>query len=124
MLNYKTSLKTNSRKLRVTMTDAELLLWSRIRRKQLCSIQFYRQKPIGNYIVDFYAPAASLVIELDGSQHFEPEHKENDQVRDHFLQSNGLRVLRFNNLQVLQEVESVVLCIFEALNPRSPSPPL
>jgi len=48
------------------MTDAEQLLWKYVRRKQLCDIQFYRQKPIGHYIVDFYAPAAKLVIEIDG----------------------------------------------------------
>ena len=56
------------------MTDAENLLWRHIRRKQLNDIQFYRQKPIGNYIVDFYATAAKLVIEIDVGQHFSDEH--------------------------------------------------
>ena len=55
------------------MTDAEHRLWFRLRRKQLLGLQFYRQKPIGKYIVDFYAPAVALVIEVDGGQHFE-EH--------------------------------------------------
>jgi very-short-patch-repair endonuclease len=118
MLSYNKTLKSNSRKLRTDMTDAEQRLWSRVRGKQLSGVQFYRQKPIGGYIVDFYAPAARLVIELDGSQHLEAKHKENDQVRDHFLQSNGLKVLRFNNRQVLLELDAVVGCIFEVLSER------
>ena len=52
------------------MTQCEQLLWYYLRNKRLTDIQFYRQKPIGRYIVDFYAPAAKLIIELDGSQHF------------------------------------------------------
>ncbi len=55
------------------MTDAERLLWSRIRRKQLKDCQFYRQKVVGNYIVDFYCPKSNLVIELDGGQHYSDE---------------------------------------------------
>jgi very-short-patch-repair endonuclease len=66
MLNYNKTLKEFSRNLRHNMTDAERLLWSKIRGKQLKGYQFYRQKPIGNYIVDFYCPKANIVIELDG----------------------------------------------------------
>ena len=53
------------------MTDAERMLWQRLRRKQIHGLQFYRQKPLLSYIVDFYCPQAALVIELDGSQHLE-----------------------------------------------------
>jgi very-short-patch-repair endonuclease len=70
MLRYSNQLKTNSRKLRKNMTDAERLLWSRLRRKQLKGLQVYRQKPIDGFIVDFYCPKANLVIELDGGQHY------------------------------------------------------
>ena len=66
MLRYKSSLKPISRQLRLEMAECERLLWSRLRRKQLHGVQFYRQKPIGSYIVDFYAPAARLVVEVDG----------------------------------------------------------
>ncbi len=66
MLSYNKSLKQFSRNLRKNMTDAERLLWSRIRRKQLKRLQFYSQKIIGNYIVDFYCPELKLVIEIDG----------------------------------------------------------
>ncbi len=67
MLKYDTNLKQLARKLRTDMTDAERLLWSRLRGKQVLGVQFYRQKPIGPYIVDFHAPASRLVIEVDGS---------------------------------------------------------
>ena len=91
------------------MTDAEQLLWSRIRRKQIHSIQFYRQKPIGNYIVDFYAPAARLVIELD------EEYILRDKKRDVDLMAQNLNVLRFDNLQVLQSIDSVIEEIFNKI---------
>jgi predicted RNase H-like HicB family nuclease len=57
-----------ARRLRSNMTDSEIVLCSRLRKKQIHNVQFYRQKPIGNYIIDFYAPAIKLVIEIDGSQ--------------------------------------------------------
>ena len=68
MLAYKAQLKPLARRLRAATTDAEHRLWFRLRRKQLLGVQFYRQKPIGKYIVDFYAPAVALVIEMDGGQ--------------------------------------------------------
>ena len=121
MLSYKSGLKLISRRLRSEMTESERLLWSRLRRKQLHGIQFYRQKPIGGYIVDFYAPAARLVVEVDGSQHQDNIHAQNDVHREESLKSQGLRVLRFTNLQVLQELDSVVGVVAEAL--KSPLPP-
>ena len=71
MLPYNRRLKTKARSLRTNPTDAELHLGYRLRRKQILGVQFYRQKPIGNYIADFYAPAVKRVIELDGAQHLE-----------------------------------------------------
>lgn len=64
--------------LRNNMTEAEKLVWARLRGKQILGLQFYRQKPILNFIVDFYCPAANLVIECDGSQHFTGEGLETD----------------------------------------------
>ena len=107
-IKYNPDLKTHARALRQGMTDAEQTLWSELRRKQIDGVQFYRQKPLGGYIVDFYAPGARLVIELDGSQHFEQEHAQRDAVRDSYLQGLCFQVLRFNNLQVLQELEAVL----------------
>ena len=115
---YPPTLKHNARALRVAMTDAEQLLWFRLRRKQLRGIQFYRQKPVGPYIVDFYAAHGKLVIELDGSQHHTPEGMAADKQRDAFLANQGLLVLRFNNLQVLQELDGVLATIDEVLAGR------
>jgi very-short-patch-repair endonuclease len=77
MLPYNNKLKPFSRSLRSNMTDAERLLWSKIRWKQFKGVQFYRQKIIGNYIADFYCPKLKLVIEVDGGQHYSAEGREN-----------------------------------------------
>ena len=105
MIEYNRKLKGRARRLRTQMTDSERALWERLRRKQVQAVQFYRQKPIGNYIVDFYAPKARIVLEVDGSQHMESEQASRDLHRDAFLASLGLRVLRFDDLQVLKEIE-------------------
>lgn len=125
MQPYNHNLKQNSRILRSNMTDAEQLLWSRIRRKQILGVQFYRQKPLANYIVDFYCAAANLVIEVDGSQHYSAEGLMADQYRDAVLGSMGLLVLRFDNLQVLNQLDAVVNVIYQAVMQRSnpPQPP-
>ena len=107
-LPYNKRLKAVARELRKNMTDAERKLWSHIRRKQINGLQFYRQFVIGNYIVDFYCPKSKLVIEVDGGQHFTDEGKESDQSRDAYLNSLGLCVLRYNNHEVLTNIEGVV----------------
>lgn len=107
------------------MTDAEQLLWFRLRRKQLHGVQFYRQKPIGPFIVDFFAPGAGLVIEVDGSQHSEPDHLERDRTRDLCLAEEGLLVMRFNNREVLLEIDAVLELISKEIQRRkSPLTPL
>jgi len=118
MLKYNRHLKYKARRLRVELTDSESLLWSRLRRRQLLGVQFYRQKPVGSYIVDFYAPRARLVIEVDGSQHLDRDHTEKDEIRDEYLKNQGLLVLRFNNLQVLKQIESVVQKIYRTVGKR------
>jgi len=102
------------------MTDAEGRLWAKIRVKQLKGCQFYRQKPIGDYIVDFFCPRARLVIEVDGSQHFSDEMAEYDRIRDEYLSSHGLRVLRFTNTDVLTHTGEVVEKIEEELPGGNP----
>ena len=124
MLSYENKLNVHSRRLRHGMTDAEIKLWLRLRGKQILGIQFYRQKPIGNYIVDFYAPEAQLVVELDGSRHFLENQIVKDKQRDHYLQSKGLTVIRFNNLQTLQELEGVVEIIFRFVLSKTGKIPL
>jgi len=111
MKRYNSKLKENARSLRINMTDAEQVLWQHIRRKQIHGVQFYRQKPLFEFVVDFYCPAAKLVIEIDGSQHFEEEHQAKDQERDAALAGSGLRVLRFDNRQILLETDAVLKVI-------------
>lgn len=118
MQPYNKNLKQASRDLRNNMTDAEQLLWQRLCRKQILGLQFYRQKPILNFIVDFYCPAANLVIECDGSQHFAVEGLEADRVRDQALAQLGLKVLRFDNRQVLTEIDAVVERIYCVIEQR------
>ena len=123
MLKYNTNLKQPARKLRAELTDAERLLWSRLRGKQVLGVQFYRQKPLGPYIVDFHAPAVKLVVEVDGSQHFEAAGKLRDQKRDAYLESLGQKVMRFDNLQVMMETEAVLEMIHGVVGARVKSPP-
>ena len=115
MLYYNHDLKTNSRDLRSNMTDAEKWLWLHIRKKQILGIQFYRQKPIGPYIVDFYAPATKLVIEVDGAHHLTEEYLAKDKERDAYMKAENLNVLRFDNGQVLQETVVVIKEIFNEI---------
>jgi len=119
MLPYNRNLKQHSRQLRKNMTDAERHLWAKIRMKQLKGYQFYRQKPIGDYIVDFFCPMAKLVIEIDGSHHLVGETIEYDRIRDDYLSSLGLRALRFSNSDVMTHIEGVVKRIEEKI-PLSP----
>ncbi len=117
MLPHKNKLKKFSRELRKNMTDAEKLLWSRIRRKQLKNCQFYRQKVIGNYIVDFCCPKSNLVIELDGGQHYSDEGMKKDKTRDDYMNKLGLKVLRFSDRDVFKNLQVVLEVIWENLNP-------
>ena len=96
-----------ARKLRRQLTDAERCLWQRLRRSQL-GWRFQRQRPLGPYVVDFYCAAAGLVVEVDGSQHLDPDGLARDHERDGWLKSQGLAVLRFDNRQVLLETDAVL----------------
>jgi very-short-patch-repair endonuclease len=118
MQPYDSQLKIPSRRLRTAMTDAEQRLWLRVRRKRLAGVQFYRQKPLLHYIVDFFASAAGLVVEVDGGQHADANAVMRDSRRDAALASLGLRVLRFDNLQMMRETDAVVETIYEAVIER------
>jgi very-short-patch-repair endonuclease len=115
MLSYNKSLRHFSSNLRKNMTDAERLLWSRVRRKQLKGLQFYRQKIIGNYIVDFYCPESKLVIEVDGGQHYGVGGKEKDHLRDDYMKKIGINVLRFSDRDVLKRINAVIEKIWRQL---------
>ena len=111
MHKYNHRLKSPARYLRSNQTLAELALWQRLRRKQIAQVQFYRQRPLLNFIVDFYCPKANLIIECDGGQHFTDEGLAADENRDATLADLGLLTLRFDNRQILQELETVCAII-------------
>lgn len=122
MQPYNKNLKLPSRDLRSNMTDAEQWLWQRLRRKKILGLQFYRQKPILNFIVDFYCSAAKLVIECDGGQHYTEDGLLADRIRDQALSELGLVVLRFSNRQILTETDVVVEQIYSVVKQRLESP--
>ena len=118
MLRYKQHLKNKARHLRKNMTGSERVLWARLRGKQLYGMQVYRQKPIGDYIVDFFIPKAKLVIEVDGSQHTVSENVVKDQRRDAYMNSVGLQILRINSNAVLKETDAVIEVIARVVRER------
>ena len=98
-------LTANARTLRKAMTEEERHLWYVFLKK--LPVSFHRQKVIGNYIVDFYCSDLKLVIELDGSRHYDEEGKKSDAKRDEYLQGLGLTVKRYSNADVNERFASV-----------------
>ncbi len=115
MLNYNKNLKRHSQRLRKNLTDGERNVWFRIRSEQIQGHQFYRQKVIGNYIVDFFCPKARLVIEIDGGQHYTQEGSLKDKTRDNYLMNLGLKILRFSDREVMENLDGVIQKIYESL---------
>jgi very-short-patch-repair endonuclease len=103
-----------ARKLRTRMTSAEVKLWERLQDKKLSGLKFYKQAPIDRFIVDFYCPKKKLVIELDGGIHNDPEQKDYDDVREEMLLNREIRVIRFRNEKVFDDIDDVCICIEEA----------
>jgi len=95
------------------MTDAEMLLWRRLRKRQLKGERFRRQHRIGSFIVDFVCLEKRLVVELDGGQH--ADHVQYDERRDACIMMDGFRVMRFWNNEVMKDIESVLVSIADAL---------
>jgi|SRR6516225_6160702 very-short-patch-repair endonuclease len=104
-------LRDRARSLRAAQTEVERKLWQRLRSRQLNGAKFRRQHPIGSYVVDFFCLDARLVIELDGSQHGEENERQADQRRTAYLESQGYRVLRFWNEEVMDNIDGVLEAI-------------
>ncbi len=114
---YNSKLLQNARLLRKNMTKEERHLWYDFLKD--LPIMVHRQKVIDCYIVDFYIAKAKIVIELDGSQHYEQIGKQKDTERDRHLSSLGLTVLRYSNLDVLHNFDAVCLDILNHINRSS-----
>jgi very-short-patch-repair endonuclease len=110
------TIQRHAKELRKNMTDAERKLWAQLRNRRLQGFKFRRQQPLGKYIVDFVCFEKKLVIELDGGQH--QEQQDYDAQRTEWLQTQGFRVLRFWNHQVLTETGAVLQAIWKALTSR------
>ncbi len=106
-MHNKKHLHNTRQYLRNHATSAEAFLWSYLSNRKLEGRKFRRQHSIKNYIVDFYCPSEKLVIELDGQIHMNPTNEMLDQERDQELESLGLRVLRFENKMVFENLGSV-----------------
>ena len=113
MKTYNPALIDRARLMRRAMTEAECRIWFEILQK--IQPRFRRQRPVGRFIVDFYCAARRLVIEIDGGSHDSEEAVAYDQERTAFLQSQGLTVLRFTNIDVMSNLEGVNQMIQQVL---------
>src|SRR3990167_7243095 len=109
----------NAKDLRTHSTEAEKLLWSKIRNRQILNLKFRRQQPIPPYIVDFYCEDRLLIIELDGGQH----NEDIDRARTDFLNKKGYQILRYWNNDVLGNIDGVMEDIMNKIGGIAPPPP-
>ncbi|WP_057972037.1 endonuclease domain-containing protein [Lysobacter antibioticus] len=120
MHSYEPRLKTPTRHLRSGASAAEQRLWWRLRREQMSGVRFYRQKPLLRCIVDFYALAARSIVGVDGAQHKTDSGLAADARRTAELETLGLKVIRFDNLQALKETTAVMQEIHRVVSERLP----
>ncbi len=119
---YTPKLKQRARVLRKQGVLSEVLLWTYLKGRKMNGYPFMRQKPIGNYIVDFYCSPLRLVIEIDGESH---EGKSRYDInRQQYLESMGLRVIRFDNVEVKRDINAVVVAIGSEVDKASETTPL
>lgn len=109
-IHYNPKLKQRARELRKNSTLSEVLLWEELKNRKMYGYKFLRQKPIGNYIVDFFCNKLKLVIEIDGDSHDE-ENYSYDMKRQNWLESKDLSVLRFDDLEVKKDMDNVLSSI-------------
>ena len=109
MFKYNKKLKDRARDMRREMTSQEGVLWHGFLKRH--PIKFLRQRIIGDYIVDFYCSSAKLIIEVDGSQHFEEKSRKYDSIRTGYFNSLGIEVVRFANDEIKHNFEAVCILI-------------
>jgi very-short-patch-repair endonuclease len=104
-----------ARTMRHIPTEAERLLWERLRKRQVDNYYFRRQHPLSNYIADFYCHSQKLIIEVDGNIHNSPEAIEYDKSREYVLKEFGYTIIRINNSEIFEDIDSVIKKIAEVL---------
>ena len=122
VIPYNPRLKERARYLRQHMTRAEVLLWQQIKGRQMEDYDFDRQRPIDEYIVDFFSKALMLAIEVDGVTHDSATGQRHDQRRQLRLEALGVRFLRFQDEEVRQNLEGVLTVIREWVRENPPQP--
>jgi very-short-patch-repair endonuclease len=105
---YAPHLKEYARRMRNNPTKSEAELWRCLKGDQLLGIDFHRQKPIGHYIADFYSHDVLLVIEVDGSSHFNAEAQYRDAKKTEYIEGTGITLLRFTDDEVLDKIDYVL----------------
>ncbi len=111
----KPEVKDKRRALRKNMPQAEVMLWSKLRGKNVKGYKFRRQYSVGTYIVDFYCAELKLAIEIDGESHFIAGSEDHDRKRQAFIESAGIRFLRFTNTDVYERLDGVLEAIMDRL---------
>ena len=111
IIHYNPKLKALAAHLRSQGTKSEIILWNQLKGSQVNGFRFIRQKPIGNYIVDFYCKEVGLVIELDGLSHQYNEVMDLDERKQSYLESIGLKVIRFEDEDVIRDLPNVMRVI-------------
>ncbi len=125
IIRYNPKLRELARQLRKNMTLSEVLLWQELKGKQMMGYDFDRQRPIDEYIVDFYCKDLQLAIEIDGASHEHADVAKNDVLRQARLESLGVRFLRFDDLDVKKDMGYVLDTIHEWIaTSKDPPPPL
>ncbi|RIV68422.1 endonuclease domain-containing protein [Flagellimonas aequoris] len=123
VIKYNPKLKELARQLRQNATKAEVILWQKLKRDQMHGYDFHRQKPIDEYIVDFFCNKLRLAIEVDGYSHGILEVWEKDVAKTKRLNELGIHVLRFSDNQVLHDMENVLLVIEDYIEKFEATPP-
>ena len=106
--------------LRSKITDAEMVLWSRLKNRNIFKVRFRRQHPVDIFVLDFYCHEIKLAIEVDGRIHLKREIQEYDEGRSHDIEKFGIKMLRFTNEQILNNLNEVQTTILNTINDLSP----
>lgn len=117
-LQYNKNLTPYAKKLRKNLTPEEVKVWAHVRKRQILDVKFLRQRPILNYIVDFFAPDIKLAIEIDGSQHYFTHDQHQDTKRDAALNELGITVLRYSNADINMRFNSVMKDLYQNIHSR------
>ena len=104
------------RYLRKNMPKAEVILWSKLKNRQIHGERFLRQYSVDQYILDFYCPRLKLAIEVDGDSHFIPGAEEQDRTRQKYIEAYGIRFLHFTNADVCENIDGVCQVIFHEID--------